>query len=208
MGFMDLVAFPGCSWALLLSPLYNSVNVATQVVMLFAGECITAWKLAVGALAVAAVAWCCALACLFDALGEADRRSKVALASCCAGSFFCAGLFQSAVSQLAVRLAPTYGPLVVHLSNGLAISGLIAMVLNSGLTAVFGEALAVKASFGFTAALSLLGVLVVARFARTGQFREEPSEFARNPELLSMCIEVDEGEFSVLPDAAQQAPTP
>lgn len=202
MEYMDLVTFPGCSWTLLLAPLFNAVSMATQAVMLFIGECGSAWKVACFALIPGIPLCLVPLACLYPEVADGEMRFRVAMGGCLAGSFFVAGLFQSASSQLAVRLAPQHGPLPAHYSNGLGLAGLMAASVSGAATALFGQEVAVHALFLLCTATLTVSFMLLIHLVRSGTFDLEEEAVAEDPLVLSMCAEVEEGLGSIVLDEA------
>lgn len=173
--YMDMDEFPGCSWSLLLSPLFNMVSVSTQVVMLFLGEYVAAWRFAAFAtLATALLSLLPIFVMMPDGLGAAEQRFQLTLAACLGMAFTSNGIFQSASSQLAARLSGLHGPLMEWWSVGLGIAGVLPVVIAGAAQALGGGRVSAQTLFGTCAALHILSFGSVVLLHHRGLVQEEP----------------------------------
>lgn len=195
MAYMDLVAFPGRGWTLLVSPLFNGLSLTTQALMLFAGEFFTTWKIICFALPVGAACSVVVLLCLSTSVVSSEALGFCgALGGCLCLAVSISGLLQCSTASLSAELMAEHGPLPAHLSNGLAMAGIVSLVVASAVSASSGQALAAKALFLVSAAIIAICIFPLVAFLRTGTIplhkEERSDEWPSSPALSSASSEV------------------
>eukprot|EP00747_Dinoflagellata_sp_TGD_P031492 gnl/TRDRNA2_/TRDRNA2_135315_c0_seq1.p1 gnl/TRDRNA2_/TRDRNA2_135315_c0~~gnl/TRDRNA2_/TRDRNA2_135315_c0_seq1.p1 ORF type:complete len:467 (+),score=51.46 gnl/TRDRNA2_/TRDRNA2_135315_c0_seq1:11-1411(+) len=171
MEFMNIMVFPTYHWTLTVTPLYTGIGLATNVLLLLVGDSCTTWKLLLPTLLFGVGFAVLPLLSLFK-FWEDDVRFFVAMLAIAGLSFCAAGILQSQSGMLAAKLMREHGPLPAHLSNGIAASGLISVVVSVSVTAAAGQGAATKVLFVLLALVLASCLLALCRLWRAGLLAE------------------------------------
>jgi len=175
MGFLDLSVFKGLGWTLVLTPLYMTSSLLTQLLLLFVGykvptKLMLSVSLSLGLVGALMLLFLCSITA--RDMMDNTVRFQCTLCTCLGLGIVSNGMLQSSAGMLATVLMPEHGSLPAMYSNGMAVAGVLSFVVSLGVTAAAGGGYSIDALFAVLALTFVVSLFDFVRIARNGLVRD------------------------------------